>query len=90
MIPITQEQALAYCKKELDETIEWIGGEYTISIDDIYDLHDHTIESIDIDALYYTLLSLLPQIVDECSVYVDEAQEYVDDWGEYYRVVFGH
>lgn len=90
MIPITTEQLKAYCIVEIEDYLEYIGGEYTLTIDDVDDLHDATIETIELDSLYYTMYSLLPQVLDDCIEYLDDAQDYWDGEAEYRRNVFGH
>lgn len=88
MITIPTEYAKAYILQLLQDQIEWIEGEYTIDIEDVDDLHDWTIESEDIcqiDAVYYALYSILPQVLGDAQDYLDNEQDYYDDWREYYR-----
>ena len=88
MINILPEYVKAYCIREIDDSIEWIGGEYVLEIDDVDDLHDCTIESIEVDAVYYAMYSLLPVVLDDCIDYANDAQDDWDPWREYYRNVF--
>ena len=87
MIPITIEQAKAYCINKLQDNIEYY-DEFIIKIEDIDDLHDYTIEDVELDSLYYALNALLPQVFDDCADYVDDAYDYWDGNAEYRRNVF--
>lgn len=88
MIPITVEQVEAYCKFELLNYIQSVGGEYKLKVEDLGDLHDFTIESIECERLYYAMLSMLPCVLEECSLFVEDEQDYWDGNAEYYRNVF--
>ena len=88
MMRLNSEYVKEYLKSELKKYIEWIGGEYTLKISSCEDLHDCTIESCEIDLLYYELNSILPLVLDDCINFVCDEQEYIDPWGEYYRNVF--
>lgn len=91
MIPITIEQAKAYCIQKIENTISYYYDMgYTLKIKDIDDLHDCTIEDIELDSLYYALNALLPQVFDDCANYLDDEYDYWDGNAEYYRNVFGH
>ena len=48
-----------------------------------------TIETIELDSLYYTMYSLLPLVLDDCIEYLDDAYDYWDGEAEYRRNVFG-
>ena len=90
MIQITPYMTKQFCLAQLEDLIEYIGGEYELTIKDIGDLHDYTIESIELDSVYYAMNAQLPLVFDDCIAYLDDAYDYWDGEAEYRRVVFGH
>ena len=83
MIYIKTEHFKQYCLNKLQNLLEYIEGEYLLKIKDEDDLHDYIIESCDIDAVYYTMCSMLPSVLDDCIDYVEDAQDYYDPWREH-------
>ena len=59
--------------------------DYNLTIEDVDDLHDWTIESQDIcqiDRVYDALYAMLPVIFEDVIEYIEEAEDY-DEWGTY-------
>lgn len=89
MINMNQEYVTQYVKNLCDDQAqrhyELDLGDFRI--DDIYDLHDYTIESqniCQIDRVYDCLFAMLPLIFDDIVDYIDEMEDLADDvWGTY-------
>ena len=84
MIQITQTQLKAYVKNLVDKYFAY-NFDNDVTIDDVDDLCDITIESEDIcqtDAVFYALYSMLPVIFDDIETYIDENYTIEEDvWG---------
>ena len=82
MIKMNPKYVAQYLKNLMDEkAIIAYERELNLTIEDVDDLHDWTIESEDIcqiDAVYYTLCAMLPSVYDEVVDYVDEMKDYED------------
>lgn len=82
MIKMNPKYVAQYLKNLMDEkAIIAYERELNLTIEDVDDLHDWTIESEDIcqiDAVYYALCAMLPVVYDEVVDYVDEMKDYED------------
>jgi hypothetical protein len=84
MIQIKPEYLKPYIINKLENALQdAYEREYTLTIEDIDDLHDYTIEDCEIDELYYALNSTLPLVLDECISYIEDAQDTYDPWKEH-------
>lgn len=87
MIQITTQQATEYVKGLLESKLQdAYEREYSISIEDVDDLHDYTIESEDIcqiDRVYDALYSMLPVVLIEMGDFLDDIDDGEDVWGTY-------
>lgn len=87
MIQINETQATQYVKGLLENRLEdAYEREYTVSIEDVDDLHDYTIESEDIcqiDRVYDALYSMLPVVLCNLGDYLDDLEDHEDVWGTY-------
>ena len=86
MIQITTQQATAYVLSLMEDAlIDAYERDLSITIDDVDDLHDWTIESEDIcqiDRVYDALCAMLPLVLDDVQDYLDDAMD-EDVWGTY-------
>ena len=87
MIQITTQQATAYVRRLLESKVQdAYEREYTVSIEDVDDLYDYTIESEDIcqvDRVYDALYSILPVVLCNLGDYLDDLEDHEDVWGTY-------
>ena len=84
MIQINETQATQYVRRLLENRLEdAFHREYAVSIDNVDDLHDYTIESEDIcqiDRVYDALYSMLPVVLCNLGDYIEDHE---DVWGTY-------